>query len=334
MYFKKTQLSYLLGLLITCSLMFFACNKDNMQTVEPEVDKTTEGTIFTRALENNTQWIEAADQGDGTYYVTGEQGTIIDIRGALVDRNGEKVTGPIKVELVEIYSASDMILNRKQTLAETETGQAILESGGEVYVQAYQNGEQLTLGDDGEFHLMMPTDNTTTSPEGMELFYGEERGEQVIWHAAGVPVTVVENGMQRSHPMYHAIVEQTLGWLNFDFFGNFQGELVECITVVIECDFCEITEDNSVVGIHFPTLNSAFELQYIGNNTFQVCLEGGMPLGGVTVDFFAIIDCGEGPVAVAIKTSTITPPNHVEVLTCDDFQFMDEHEVAETLSNL
>ena len=109
---KKTnsffKLSLFLGLVFTLS--FYACQQEDQLT--PNVDKV-EQSIFEKHSVDNSQMITAQDQGEGTYMVTGEQGTIISLNNSLVNKNGERVRGAIQIELVEIYSVADMILKRK-----------------------------------------------------------------------------------------------------------------------------------------------------------------------------------------------------------------------------
>lgn len=86
---------------------------------------------------------------DASYYgyVVGSEGTIVQIpTGSLVDDEGARVSGRVDVELIELYDKGSMLVTDMPSTGLTETGErAQLISGGEHYVNATQDGEQLTL---------------------------------------------------------------------------------------------------------------------------------------------------------------------------------------------
>lgn len=323
-------------LLITLALFFHACEKDN--SIAPQNQENT--SIFKTHSINNTQHLQAPDLGNGTYTATGAQGTVIEINDALVDTKGNQIRGTIDIELIEIYSVDDMILHRKQTMADYDGQKRILESGGEIFIKISQNGKELSVAENKSLKVMLPTENTGGPKEEMELYYGEETGPQIIWKPTGEKVAVItSNTLTRSDVSYYlSLIQGTLGWINIDRIYSAGGAPVECVQVVIDCEeFCEINEDNSVAAIHVSGVNSAFELTYAGNNTFELCGiqgEGALPLGGITVTFIVAIDCGDENIHVAVVTATITAGFHIEVVKCNDIEVMDPEQFADVLSTL
>jgi hypothetical protein len=61
---------------------------------------------------------------------------------AFVDRNGNAVSGRVQISIQEIFKPSDMLLANKPTV--TEKGE-LLQSFGEMRLDAFQNGEALAL---------------------------------------------------------------------------------------------------------------------------------------------------------------------------------------------
>lgn len=330
---SNSQFKLSLFLFLALTIGFFACQTS--ETFEPQEEEFT--SLFKQSLEDNTQTIVAQDLGDGQYEVTGQQGTRVSIDNALINSAGERVRGDIDIVLIEIYSVKDMILNRKQTLADYDGQIGILESGGEIFIQAFQNGEELSADGNGKMNIYLPTENTGGPRYDMEMFYGEEVGEQVIWKPTGEAVKVVNTDV-RNGGEYLLIIQDILGWINVDVLYNEQGEPVECIEVVIECpEFCEQGTAITNVALHLSSLNSAFELFYDpATGNYRLCGDGmALPLGGINVNFIVTIECPNGQTYVAIVSTTITTGSiHTEVITCDAFQQMDPQMFAEALSQL
>ncbi|MEM1324071.1 MAG: hypothetical protein AAGG75_27665 [Bacteroidota bacterium] len=323
---KQSKLLFGFIFLMALSLGFYSCDKETTTPVAPTTDKVS---ALDQYMADHTQSIQVADLGEGTYHAVGEQGTIIEINNALVNAAGERVRGEIEIQLIEIYSVKDMILLQKQTMADYDGELNILESGGEVFIKVFQDGEELSVDGQGDMRLLLPTENTGGAREGMELFYGEETGDQVIWKPTGEKVRVVRLSNRNDAAYYQALIEQILGWINIDILANLQGEPVECVDLYIDCpDFCEITMDNSYANIYVNSLNSAFGMDNLGGGRFQLC--GNWPLGGITVTFVVVIEC-DGQLFVAIVTATITPGSHMQIITCDDIQLMDVGTFEETL---
>ena len=106
---------------------------------------------------------------DNAFEVYGEEGTILYFTAnSFEDQNGDPVTGSVTIELIEIYDKAKMLLTDMPTNGKRPNGDVeTLISGGEFYINAKQNGEQLQLIND--FTLVAPTDNFN---EEMLLFNG------------------------------------------------------------------------------------------------------------------------------------------------------------------
>lgn len=324
--FRKFNFSLLLAI----SVFFLAC--DRQGPIE-SVDHLDTQTIFEKSLNDHTQTLVVQDQGDGVYTAIGEQGTLIQINDALVNSSGERVRGTIEIELVEIYTMPDMVLLQKQTMADYDGQLNILESGGEIFVKITQNGEEVHPDNKGNMRIYLPTANTGGAKENMELFYGTPIGDQVMWKPTGESIRVVNNE-SRNGEYYQIMVQDILGWMNVDLLFEGQGEMVECIDVLVDCnELCGGQAPLSMTAnIYLNSVNSAFEIPIAGGNNFQLC--GGFPQGGSTVTFIVIIECPDGTTYVAIITTTLSAGNHVEFITCDNLVPMTPGELEIALHNL
>lgn len=320
-----------LFLALILSLTFYACQPEESLKVPAE---TIDQSVFEKHSTAQSQFINVSDQGEGKYTAYGEQGTIISIDDALVNANGDKVRGEIQIELKEIYSVTDMILNRKQTVADYDGVQQILESGGELYIDITQNGEQLSIAADKELEVLLPSENSGGAKDNMELFYGEEVGEQIIWHPTGTPVRVLQDASRNSE--YYQLFVGVLGWVNVDVIWGAGGDEVECIEVKVDCE--ELCQPNKTyVFMNVPGVNTGVEFDNLGNGNFQFCGipgEPALPLGGVPVTFIVIVDCLDGTLMVATVNAVITPGNHFELIRCDKFQQIHASELEDFISQL
>lgn len=320
---------YYLSLLLVLGLVFNACSK--------EETATTKGTnnVFAKYTEDNTQWITAEDMGNGHYEILGAQGTMINIKDALVNAQGEAVRGPITVELIEIYALEDIIMHRRQTMADYDGTLKMLETGGEFYLNIYQNGEEVSIKEGEGVEVLLPVDNTPSSPEGMELYYGEEVGEQIIWKPTNEAVKVVNLESRADNEFYFVILETLGEWINIDKIYELQGEPVECVSVEIKCEGCEINPATSSATLYFPGGYGAFEIPFAGGNNFKLCSEEGpFPIGGITAYLIVMTDCGQGQFFMSLQQVVIDPANTHYVIYCEQLEPMDPEQAMEMLSSL
>lgn len=105
--------------------------------------------------------------------IIGSKGTKISIpENAFVTAGGSLVTGNVTIEVLEVLDQSSMIWYGLPTMSNGR----ILESGGELMVKAFANGQELGLANGVELEIEMPSDNN--KPE-MTLYYGAETKTEV-----------------------------------------------------------------------------------------------------------------------------------------------------------
>lgn len=104
-----------------------------------------------------------------------EGGQLVFPKGCFLDENGQTAEGWVQIELVEAYSVPDMVLNNLTTTY----GDAVLESGGMLYVHASQAGKPLRINPDLPAYAEIPTDRRRT---GMQLYDGKrDKNGDISW---------------------------------------------------------------------------------------------------------------------------------------------------------
>ncbi len=125
---------------------------------------------------------------DDLLFIEGAQGTTLSFpyHGPLVHLDGSPVVGDVLVDFLEIFDKGSMLVTDMAPVGRLPSGEiAQLISGGEHFVNATQEGEQLLLN--GGFVLTAPVAENEENPDGMGLFRDEEPGDgdaledEVLW---------------------------------------------------------------------------------------------------------------------------------------------------------
>ena len=134
----------LFGTALIFSVVLVACKKEEPEVIVlPPIDNPTPtssiGKFFDNNLESEIQTFTINPSTD--YMVTGINGTTLFFNAnTFEDMNGNTVSGPIEIEMIETQSNKDMLLWNRPT---TTTNGQLLVSGGIVYVNVSQGGNQL-----------------------------------------------------------------------------------------------------------------------------------------------------------------------------------------------
>lgn len=168
----------MLGIFISCDYEKPELLPVRVKPITPEVPESTPNTptsqefkaLYSQALEDSRQEF-TFDTSQSTVTLTSAKGVTLTLYPACLTKNGNPVTGEVKVEYVELFNRGNMLTTNKTTMGLMPDGKkGLLISGGEFYINATQGGVQLemTCG----MQLMVPTALTGGGDTGMSLWTG------------------------------------------------------------------------------------------------------------------------------------------------------------------
>jgi len=186
---------------IAVALLTFAnCNKKHdisaPTPANPTIDSTTNpapgnysmaSVLASLAVPIKTVTIDAATGGS----FTGNSGTRYTFRpNSFGTATGTLITGNVDIQVAEYLNKADMLFSGMAPMCDSNA----LLSGGEIYVSASQNGQQLQLMPGVSFTAQMPAPGV--DPTGMTLFLGEKQGNTVKWQQwdPGIPDSMSHAG--------------------------------------------------------------------------------------------------------------------------------------------
>jgi hypothetical protein len=140
--------------------------------------------------------------------------------------DGSKASYPFDLEVLELLTPKDMILNQKPTVAQGR----LLTTGGELFIKATKGGKDLSLSFVNNTTIEIPANNPL---QGMSLFYGNASSSGFIeWYQEkerprmqGVPQSgvIATDSIGRNKEKQYVIFPTQIGWINVDKFTNFAG---------------------------------------------------------------------------------------------------------------
>ena len=288
---------------LSFSLLITACKKDEHHVaVGPHVPSASNplGALFQSHVTDATQSFTI--QASLGANIQGTKGTQVHIgSNAFKDQNGQLVTGLVTVELVEALDVSDMLWLNKQTVGRDNGTPRQLVSGGQIYLNATQAGQQLALVP-GRTNVSIPAANP--DPE-MQLFSGRVDDFGVIFW---VPNGQNGTGLSSDSASYD-FPNDSLGWINCDYFVGWGGPLTS-IRVEVPSPY---DGSNTRVWVVFSSINSLTNLEPSGTSgVFLTYSSYAAPVG---MDVVIVALSEVAGVYYSSFTNTTLVPDHTESIT-------------------
>ncbi len=266
----KTSVKLMIVAATITTVTILSCKKERMSPTPTQGTTQNLSALFEqKAAPKQTFTIDANQYQT----ITGAKGTILNIQpGSFKNLSGQVATGNVTIELREIYSKADMIFSK----APTVSNEKLLVSGGELFIQAFQNGSSLYLASSNSISAMVPAIN----PGPMKEFYvnwsswqGEE-WQSLNWQSPEafndsiilIDDTTNFDSTNYVYPTYYYFNIDGLNWINCDYFYDSPGPFTD-IEVVVPPAFsganCEVFVSfdglNSVAGLADYDVNHSFE---------------------------------------------------------------------------
>lgn len=245
-------------------LSAYACTTKEKAVVYPngsmaKVDLSNANTSGAGLKEKTSQTFTG--NGTSVIRITGTEGTDLQIHPyTLVDASGTPYTGDVRIELIEIYKKSDMVLSAAPTQSDGKT----LISGGEFSIKAFDaSGNPLFVAPGRGFIVDVPA----PAPDNqMQLFTSSSQGAnwQPVDPNAAVLVSITDTirnktsapTIQVNQVNYRCILKE-FTWYNCDYFLRND---IETINVGFEAKaakelfgaqtYVVYRNKNSVIGVY------------------------------------------------------------------------------------
>lgn len=253
---KKSNLFF--SILSISAILFTSCSNDDSNN--PPVDNSPTEQEFSdlraAALNNNTQQFQFnAEDGMATF--TSNNGVTIMVDGNCLTLDGNSITGQVDLSFVELFDRGSMLTTNKPTMGVLPSGdKALLISGGEFYVNATQDGQQLQ--NTCPYQLQIPTNLTGGDDYDMVLWdVVEDDNGDIAWEedmdptgGGGDGELFIGDGTMGGQ--YYAFLGD-FGWTNIDKFYNDPSPKTTILVGVPE----NYNNENSAVYISFNDEDNA-----------------------------------------------------------------------------
>ena len=249
-------------LVMIFSILFFSSCEKETETViipsniNPALVLVKSIAFFEDNLDEATQTINV-NSSASNQSITSDKGIVYTFgSNTFINTLGNPVSGSFNIELVEALTKKEMMLLNRPTF--THSGQ-LLVSGGVVYLNATQNGQQLSINDSDPVMVSIPTDNYIP----MDFFDGSFDNQGGFGWDESEDDTVITNtnGNGQDSTFFEDFFSynfeiDSIGWINCDYFYNSPDPLTQ-VEVVLPDTF---NGDNSAVFIYYSEINSVASL--------------------------------------------------------------------------
>lgn len=198
---------------VALSILIFGCKKDDEMVSAPAPQPVTYSSLAEymdlQTPQSQSFEIDASVES----VLNASNGSVITVpANSLIHSDGSLVSGMVNFKVKEVFSESDMMFSGVFPIS---YGHA-LNSGGEFFLEASQNGEILRVADGSFVEIDIPAQ---ADPDGMQLFFAGpiEEPDTANWEIVDTTFTnsgFVFNSVDNSYQ----IDVDTLGWGNIDAF--------------------------------------------------------------------------------------------------------------------
>ncbi|MGC4040655.1 MAG: hypothetical protein QM710_07715 [Flavobacterium sp.] len=248
----KKIIYYLFVPICGLTLMLYSCSSENSSTI---ASAASYSALKDQAVASSTQHFHFNAQ-DGLANFTSSSGVEIAISATALSLNGNPITsGQIDIEYVEIFDGGTMAATGKHTMGKMPNGKrAMLLSGGEFYINATKNGQQLDLSN--TITLEIPailTNGENIGNPNMTLWELTENDSVWVQDTEMNPTGV--NGVQLGEAqmqggeiasVYYAFIND-FGWTNVDCFYEDPRQKTTILATAPD----GYTKDNCSIYLHY-----------------------------------------------------------------------------------
>lgn len=277
----------------TTTLVFVNCSKERIEAVKQYSPVATYLDTKKQAEQ------EIIIDSSGTAPIVGKQGTKIWTgKQCLMFPNGDSVTWPFTVKLVELYTPKDMIYYQMPTVS----AGTVMKTDGEIKLTAFKNGTELVLKPDP---CMAQIEMPNAAPQAnMRVFYGINTTIAPITYVdwtddpTKVGVTTSLSPLFTTNTTGYSAFIAKLGWINC---GMLAGSSASSTLT-----FTSSTDDLTNVGIfvYIPATKTVIQVYNLSSTAIP---------NGSAVKIIAIGIDASGNLFSAYQEATVSANTTVDV---------------------
>lgn len=281
--------------------LLYSCSNENSGTLS----STDFKALKQDALNSITQNFHFNGEAGNVSFTT-VKGVIIQFNTADLTLNGNPVTGLIDLKVIEIFDSATMLATGMHTMGLMPDGKhAVMNSGGEFYIIATQNGQQLELS--SYISLIIPTNLTDNVGGNNEMALWNFAEEDTVWVQQDITPIGTGNVFLNDGQVitglpgtqYIATLDH-FGWTNVDCFYSDPRPRTTILTSVPT----GYNGQNCSVYLHYDGQGNALALLDTYDSATGLFSEhyGQIPIGLVCHVIFATEDNGQWRYAIKAKT--------------------------------
>lgn len=292
------------ALLLFATLFLTSCSNDENENSNEPLRPTAAQfqSLRDQAMGHITQHF-TVNVGSGQVVLTSAKGVQITINTNCLTLNGNPLaSGQVDIEYAEVFDRGTMLTTDKTTMGRLPNGDmALIISGGEFFIEATLNGQQLDIS--CPMQLRIPAPLTGGLQTGMSLWDGTfDQDGNLEWDRQQGGTAPQGNGVfgegQGANAVYYAFLSG-FGWTNVD---RFYSDPRPKTTILAEApagyDF-----ENCAIYLHYDGQGSALAKLDTFNGTQFSEHYGQVPIGLQAHVIFVTED--NGNYKYAIKAVTV-----------------------------
>lgn len=243
----KNKINLLLLVFSVAFMFFSSCSKQRIEMNEYE---SPNDFMYNNRPEEQIFILN----GDSGGPIIGNQNTHLLMDSSIfMYSNGNDVSYPIIIKLIEVYKPKDMELYAMPTVAQGN----LLVTAGEIRVRAFKDNDELVLKHGKVYAAKTPAVNLVPQ---MSIFYGKEMGDIIDWmdNASDVSSSPGVDALEFIQPdsaEYYSLLVPVMGWINCDYFYDSPNPLT---TITFESDDDDLT--NVMKFLYFPDIKSVMQI--------------------------------------------------------------------------
>lgn len=238
--------------LVVCICLLSQCKKDKLTVESESPSESKDSSIQALFARYGAQSQYFSIDPTQAQLITGQNGIQIYIpQNSFVDANNQVITTAIQLELKEILKTKDMVLSNMPTVSNGN----LLESGGEFYINATSNGQNLFLGNN-KLTVSIPANGLNYN---MSKFVGVV-DPSINWQLSPGDTTVspIQDSSGTKYVMYLDSIDFNYNWINCDAYSNDPNPKTNVLADVSPDTV--YSDTNTVVYMVVPSTNSVYNM--------------------------------------------------------------------------